>query len=943
MKGNMEDENLNESKSDNRLSDTLLDAYSDRKLKQENIDSIKNRKGKNEAINPSLGDDESSNANSKPSSLEEKEELNKKEKIDNVKNKIDDNNGTFDVRNTINNITGINDLKKKWIKAKIEIKIALSAVLVLAAMVVVLFIFTSISTLLETFTNAITNFFVIREEDTSKGADDGLYTSDKYLVDKDGNELTHEELVEKLKEENSCSNTGWDSVVDWLTGSGFNGDQCKFLRYVKNRSGQTNGADVDPSLIISTIFYGYDTQPNNVQYNNPNNIPADKIESTNHYDVLKQVLTDNKTINKAKVDEIIDNSVVTVTQTYYQWVVTEDEETGEKTGRCEARQRSEKYYSLDKWKIFMRYGAQRAKEYDDYLDSSYLRESSSEECNGSISDADLTARLQSASQDDSGKTNTSVSVDTSAARNAIGTTNTLSSGINCYADVNSKTIDDCPYSYKDGFAYNNFLGYAPAINDPTNNVEYDEIFTPKYIETTIQDIIEKKKYINEFLLFDDPDSNDTMGSVIGPVTVGAYCKDYIKTPLSNIRVQLTDCHGVKLDTVSFEDYIIGVANAEVSNKNDNYVLSEMLAAISYALKRRNNYTKGDTIVMKSGTCDQAYCSPRQGCTVKKNPEICSGCMSFYIGGSRGKSEKIYNKYKQLYSIASQFLVVSNGKVHNAHYVSTIQNEWYKKASEGMSFTQIISETYKNEGAQVVKCSTGDVAQNTPVVHAVTTGRVGDKATSEYPKVSNDKGIFYGYSYVNKGNNNISINPLWIKENIVTISPTCSNNEFANMDFRVHKDALNNFNRAFRNICTLLTEGVRLSNGSVCKFTMSNLKGGTVFTEKQSANGFDDLHSYGIAQDWNYSSVYNINGVNYKPYSSSATLEDYWNFVEAINKKSGNKDIYDEENCSNINYILYKYAYEPAGFSWGYGHLGRLNDSGSYVTGSFNGKTFIIDY
>ena len=261
----------------------------------------------------------------------------------------------------------------------------------------------------------------------------------------------------------------------------------------------------------------------------------------------------------------------------------------------------------------------------------------------------------------------------------------------------------------------------------------------------------------------------------------------------------------------------------------------------------------------------------------------------------------------------------------------------------MAFTQIIQETYESEGAKVVKCATGETVSSSTPTKVVTTGRVGDKKTSEYPNESSDKGKFYGYSYSKGSNNSITINPLWVKENIVEISPTCSNSEFASKKFLVHKDAQSDFKKAFDGICKLLTTGVTLSDGSSCKLKMSNLSGGATFVQKQSVNGFDDLHSYGIAQDWNYAVSYNINGKTYSPYSSNATLEGYWNFVEAINKKDGKKDLYNEENCQNINYILYKYAYEPAGFSWGYGHLGKSDEKGNYVSGSFNGKTFVVRY
>ena len=149
-----------------------------------------------------------------------------------------------------------------------------------------------------------------------------------------------------------------------------------------------------------------------------------------------------------------------------------------------------------------------------------------------------------------------------------------------------------------------------------------------------------------------------------------------------------------------------------------------------------------------------------------------------------------------------------------------------------------------------------------------------------------------------------------------------------MEFTVHKNAVNSYQKAFDGICKLLTTGVTLSDNTSCKLSINDLSGGTVFIERKTSGGRFDLHPYGLSQDWNYSKSYTISSKTYKPYNTT-NLSDYLAFVDAIGGK--------EDNCQNVNYILWKYAYKDAGFNWG-GNFGRNGNSGS-----FDGKVFELNY
>lgn len=911
-------------------------------LNKKDVDNIKDRKGKNEGLGrPKDEDEDSKNEKTKDkSSLEEKEGLekkDKKDKKDSKDSKGDNKKDKKDKKSLTDKKEGF--LKSKWSKLLLKVKIALIAAGAFFVVAIIVIISSAIMIAIDAFKNAITNFFGISDKSTEVDGKeiDGLY-SDKYLYDDQGNPLNAEDLVINLKSTDKCGGTNiisrvWNNAGDAITNFlGIEGmSVCKFMREIKR---QTDGTDLDRSLIISTIFYGYATQASNSQYNNASDVPDDKIDATNQYEILEAVLKDTKNgLTKSDFDDIIKymKAGSSYSRYYYTWEI-DDSEDGKLVGKCEKHDVESGQYSLDKWKVFMRFGSHAADKFDEANMLSYAYNSSDEECVGQFTEDELKERIENSLSE--GET-ADISLDSSVT-NAINelkdTDGGLMSAFYQHAEINTKTKDvftsyeDVTFDYKNGFAYTHFPGYQKADNDPKINQSYDDIFTPKYVETTIQEIISKKKDLNSVLLFEDPDSPDDFITNRGSSVNGGRCGDYISSSYDEMQVRLTDCHGKEMKTVSFEDYIIGVANGEVSNTGDNYVLSQMLAAISYALKRHNNYTKGSLITMRSGTCDQVYCSMMEGCYPVANPDVCEHCSSYYIGGSK-KYPQLYSKYQAYYEQAIAYLVVSNGMPHNAHYTSTNQNRWKEKSNQGMVFTQIIQEEYQDEGAEVIKCSDLNSSVETPEV-AGEEEKVGNVKTDEYPNVSGDLGNFYGFAYKEIGNDNrIEINPDWVNANLTTIKPTCSDTTFANMEFTVHKKAVDAYQKAFDGVCKLITEGVTISNGDTCKYTVNDLKDGGTFIARKTTSEVIDIHSYGIAQDWNYSQKYTINGKEFSPYNTRE-LSDYLDFVNEIG---------GEENCQNINYILWLKAYKDAGFEWG-GNFGRNGNSGEY-----DGKLFYIKY
>ena len=848
----------------------------------------------------------------------------------------------------------IGGLLQSEIGSKIQ-KYKMYAIVAGIAIVIFLFIFTFslIASLFNSLTNAITNFFGISEENQQISTTDGLYTNDDYLIDPNtGKEIEHDDLINKLKgqDENTCKSTLFTDIADWITGPGFNGDVCKFLRYMRNLRDKDK---VDSALIIASIFYGYDTKPRAEQYEDPESVSENETLASEHFTSLKEVLssTNMYDIKKWDVDDLATYSQATSTTIYYTWTIEEttDDEGNllKKTGKCTRMVHRETKHNLDKWLSFMRFGAEVADMFDDEVLTILSYDSTDDECQNADVYTDE-ALLEMVKQG----TPEGVEVEVEyggvhKAREEFKEYEKRQRDATAFyqsADINSKTKDvfksykGVVFDYRNGFAYNKFPGYRWAINNSNVKIYWDDIFTPKEVETTIQYIVDKKKDINSVLNLDDYDvlENAEVKGVHDGNVEGQNCGEYLTHPYSAIKVTLTDCNGNYYDTVTLEDYIIGVATGEVSNRNPDYVKSEMLAALSYALRRRNNYQHLPTIRMRSGNCDQVYCNPNKGCTPLKDVVPgCSACHSYKIGGKMhyypctGSGPCIYTLYQSYYADVSQYLVVSDGKPHNCHYVDTIQRRWYAKSVEGKPFTQIIQEEYESEGAKVIRCSDQNpVASDSDDDEDAPPEKVGNTPSDDYPEVSSDKGKYYGFAFKSGDGTNISIDPKWKEANIVTISPSCSDTEFSNMKFKVNKQAEKKFTKAFEGVCKLLTDGVKISNGSTCKYTASDLNDGTVFIERKTANGSADLHAYGIAQDWNYSKTYTIDGKNYTPYNTRE-LQDYLDFVQAI---GGN-----EENCKNVNYILWKYAYKDAGFLWG-GNYGRNGNNGTY-----DGKLFVINY
>lgn len=141
------------------------------------------------------------------------------------------------------------------------------------------------------------------------------------------------------------------------------------------------------------------------------------------------------------------------------------------------------------------------------------------------------------------------------------------------------------------------------------------------------------------------------------------------------------------------------------------------------------------------------------------------------------------------------------------------------------------------------------------------------------------------------------------EQMVKVTAKCSDG--TTISKTVNAKVKSNYQTAFENICKLKTTGI---NGFKIDSKYLHLDG-TLVERTTSSRTICSMHAYGTAIDINYDTQFVVNGKTYKPYASmgKSTRKEYNRFKEALGK---------EEHPLNVNYILWKYAFKPSGFTWG---------------------------
>ncbi len=221
--------------------------------------------------------------------------------------------------------------------------------------------------------------------------------------------------------------------------------------------------------------------------------------------------------------------------------------------------------------------------------------------------------------------------------------------------------------------------------------------------------------------------------------------------ITNLQVRLMECGGsygngsdtkpIDQDLVPFEDYVAGVAYAEIGpNAADEAIKAQLIAARSYALARpismgnangKKLEEENGQWILQIASCvsDQVFCNINEGCSYMGGGDGQGGFVrSGHISGAQRYRDPLPENHK-LRTLAAEVqgeVVVNNqGYVINTGFLSTDQNRWQQLANQGLNYKQILLQTYnsssRNYGASDIKkmnCSNGNssncaTSSNTP--------------------------------------------------------------------------------------------------------------------------------------------------------------------------------------------------------------------------------------
>lgn len=690
-------------------------------------DGLENKDDKNGLKDKNKKDDKE-NINTKSSLFDKKNKKNKKDKKD---SKDDNSLGSF-IKKRLK-------IKKKIILVWIGIGLLILFFVVAAAMI----IYNSIMT-------ALVIHFGVKEVDlTGETGDNGLWTDEKYYKDENGNQRGLDDYtypdgtkVEGIKTvlSNACDKSTiqywWDSIFS----NSFRNNPCRLLNFIWGYSEKEEkskpGLKIDQSLIIATIFYAYDEQPDYQSYDNPSTV-GKKAASLDHYDTLKSILA-NGVLTKKDVTKIIDSTIYNNVYPYLYY--------DKKKQRCYFGQVESYYTSIQKWELFMRFD-QREDNQDYYISgkvsgSGNWYRGTGYEYEKNMNSAWLASSPECkdhtffTSRDFYGPVDLSM-YSQKVPENEIFTTNKISfyGGSRRFSDGYYNVAMD----YRNGFVYNKYQTFKVAIDSGLKNYEYNEMSTPKRIEQLIQTIEKRKRDFDE-ILFNSSSSNGSLigtpinSDVVSPgevLTVDKYCALVNKGVAPQLQINVTDCTDRPLAIVTLKEYIMGVTIAEIGYKanNPNYVKTQMTAAISYTLGRRSNYKNTQYFQMRSGSCDQNWCDIYQGCSQTSDggyrysngrvlyatvPGVVASSInkgSCNVGGTYRNgyykcplSADQLEAYSALYDEAAKYVVSKGDSGYNGAYIDKVQHIWAAKASAGEDFVQILTEEYGPNGSTIHNCS-----------------------------------------------------------------------------------------------------------------------------------------------------------------------------------------------------------------------------------------------
>ncbi len=191
--------------------------------------------------------------------------------------------------------------------------------------------------------------------------------------------------------------------------------------------------------------------------------------------------------------------------------------------------------------------------------------------------------------------------------------------------------------------------------------------------------------------------------------------------ISNLMVRLMECgspygngsytKAIDQPLVPFEEYVAGVANAEIGSYAPMEALkAQMVAARSFALARPTGMgnSAGKKLEEENGqwilqisscVADQVFCNINEGCSFMGGGDGQGGiCRSGIVSGAvRTRTPLALDHQLRVAAAATEgeVLVNSEGYIIQTGYLSTESNKFTNYANQGMNYKQILLEVYNS--------------------------------------------------------------------------------------------------------------------------------------------------------------------------------------------------------------------------------------------------------
>lgn len=191
--------------------------------------------------------------------------------------------------------------------------------------------------------------------------------------------------------------------------------------------------------------------------------------------------------------------------------------------------------------------------------------------------------------------------------------------------------------------------------------------------------------------------------------------------VSNLQVRLMECGSpygngsyntpIPQATVPFEDYVAGVAYAEIgASAPVEAIKAQMVVARSYALARPTamGNSNGKKLAQENGqwilqisscVADQVFCNINEGCSWLGGGDgqggICVSGIKSNAVRTRAPLAQNHVLRTAASATAGEVLVNDQGYIIEAGYLQTEQNKFTQYANQGMNYKQILLQVYNS--------------------------------------------------------------------------------------------------------------------------------------------------------------------------------------------------------------------------------------------------------